>query len=187
MCWILTLIRNEKWGHKTWQYLKQICKNRQEWWQCGLICEGRLEGNAFRISVHSICSTGKKESVDKKLKWRWEVRVIDRKWSQRGQKEMESVAQKEMIGSCYFQIGFEAWIQRSEKVKLTQNYKSRVWNLLCTDNTYIVYIEERSSCHGGLGDENGYHTEWQIRALEGQEEIAEPQNYWWKFKRIVEI
>lgn len=35
--------------------------------------------------------------------------------------------------------------------------------------------------------EYGYHAERQIRALEGQEEIAEPQNYRWEFKRIVEI
>lgn len=66
----------------------------------------------------------------------------------------------------------KAWIQHSEKVKLTQNYKSRVLNLLCTEKTYILYIEERSSCHGGLGDEYGYHTEWQITALEGWEETA---------------
>lgn len=35
--------------------------------------------------------------------------------------------------------------------------------------------------------EYGYHAERQIRALEGREEIAEPQNYRWEFKRIVEI
>lgn len=35
--------------------------------------------------------------------------------------------------------------------------------------------------------ECGYQTERQIRVLEGQEEIAEPQNYKWEFKRIVEI
>ena len=112
--------------------------------------------------------------------------MISGKWSQRGQKEIESIAHNEVVGN-YFQIGFEAWIQHSEKIKLTLNYNSRVWNLLCTENTYIFNIKERSSCHGGLGDEYGYHTEWQIRALEGQEEIAETENYWWKFKRIVEI
>lgn len=31
--------------------------------------------------------------------------------------------------------------------------------------------------------EYGYHAERQIRALEGQEEIAEPQNYRWEFSK----
>lgn len=35
--------------------------------------------------------------------------------------------------------------------------------------------------------EYGYQAERQIRVLEGQEEIAEPQNCRWEFKRIVDI
>lgn len=32
-----------------------------------------------------------------------------------GQKGMESVAPNKVLGNCYFQIEFEAWIQHSKK------------------------------------------------------------------------
>lgn len=33
----------------------------------------------------------------------------------KGQKGMESVAPNKVLGNCYFQIEFEAWIQHSKK------------------------------------------------------------------------
>ena len=152
--------------------------SRQKYWS-GVSLPSLMDSIDITKCLLTFDSNGKKKSVDKRWKESWERRVTGGKWPQKGQKEIESVAQNNVVGN-YFQIEFEAWIQHSGK-KLTQNCNSGIWNPLCTESGYILDIEERSSCHGGLGDEYGYHTEWQIRALEGQEEISEPQNCWWKF------
>lgn len=83
---------------------------------------------------------------------------------------MESVAQEEMVGGCYFQKGFEAWIQKSKSNTII-NPEFEIYFVL---RTLTQFIQGKGAV--SMVAEYGYQAERQIRVLEGQEEIAEPQN-----------
>lgn len=115
-CWVLKLIRSEKWGQQKCLYFKPVCKKRKEWWQCRLTCGSRLERNVFRMKVFSTFIEWRKGISGQKTEGVLDCEGDWWKMIPEGQKEMGS-AQNGVVGNCYFQIGFEAWIQHSEKSK----------------------------------------------------------------------
>lgn len=84
---------------------------------------------------------------------------------------MASVAQEEKVGNCYFQKEFKAWIQK-RKSNAIINPEFEIYFVL---RTLTKFIQRKGAV--SMEAEHGYHTERQIRALGGQEEITETWNY----------
>lgn len=84
---------------------------------------------------------------------------------------MEPVAQKEMVGNYYFQKGFKPWTQKSKSNTII-NPEFEIYFVL---RILTQFIQRKGAV--STVAECGYQTERQIRVLDGQEEIAEPQNY----------